>query len=174
MFVYVLIDPRDLQIKYVGSTVCRLCTKLATHLYDSKSHNHPASKWIRELLSQNLKPSIEAIETHSDELEMRRDEEFYIRYFSFIGVPLLNTTFLRKPKRKERLSIEHRKKLSAAKQGRINLNKRKRVGQYTMEGQFIKEWRGVIEAQKQMNCHSISVTIKKHGRAAGYIWRYLS
>lgn len=174
MVVYILIDPRDSQIKYVGSTVCSLSAKMATHLHDSKRQNHAVSKWIRDLLSLNLKPSIEIIELHIDEVEMRKEEEFYIRYFSFIGLPLLNTTYLRRANHKDHLSMEHRQKLSDAKQGRVNLNKRKRVGQYTMNGQFVKEWLGVIEAQKQMNCKAISVTIKKHGRAAGYIWRYLS
>lgn len=174
MFIYILIDPRDNQIRYVGSTVCRLSAKLATHLHDSKRHKHPVSKWIKELRSLNLKPLIEPIETYSYEVEMRKEEEFYIRYFSFIGVPLLNTTYLRKIKHKEHLSPEHRRSLSISKQGLLNFNKRKRVGQYTMNGDFIKEWLGVIEAQKQMNCKAISVTIKKHGRAAGYIWRYLS
>jgi hypothetical protein len=174
MFIYILVDPRDTQIRYVGSTVCSVASKLATHLHDSKRQNHAVSGWIRELISIGLRPGIEIIETYIDEAEMRKDEEFYIRYLSFIGVPLLNTTYLRKAQYKDHLTMEHRKKLSIAKQGLFNLKKRKRVGQYTLGGDFIREWLGVIEAQKQMNCKAISVTIKKHGRAAGYIWRYLS
>lgn len=174
MHVYVLIDPFDKQIKYVGSTVCRLSGKLATHLHDSKRQSHLVAQWIQNLIAKGLKPIIESLETHSNEQQLREAEEFYIRYFHYIGVPILNVTYIRKSDRPKTLSEEHRNKLSKAKEGKANLQKRKRVGQYTLDGQFIKEWLGVLEVQKQMNCKAISVTIKKHGRAAGYLWRYLS
>lgn len=174
MHVYVLIDPLDQQIKYVGSTVGRLSGKLATHLHDSKRQKHPVAKWIQSLLAAEAKPIIESLEYHCNESELRKSEEFFIRYLHYIGIPILNTTYIRKSDRPKTLSEEHRCKLSKAKEGKNNLQKRKRVGQYTLDGHFVKEWLGVIEAQKQMNCKAISVTIKKHGRAGGYLWRYLA
>lgn len=101
-------------------------------------------------------------------------EQFYIRYLHSLGIPLTNTAYIRKVEgRPKTLTKEHREKLSKAKQGKTVHNNRKKIHQFTLDGVFIKEWRGVIHAQKEMKCKAISVTIKKHGRAAGFLWKYV-
>lgn len=171
--VYCLKDPVTQEVRYIGSTTTPLKAKLSVHLMDSKRHFHKTALWIRELALLGLKPLIEVI--HDCEAHERKQLEiFYIRYLTYLGLNLTNIIFLKNNiKPKKVLSIEHRKKLSDSKIGRPVMNNRKKVHQFTLEGEFIKEWNGVIHAQKEMKCKSISVTIKKHGRAAGYLWRYV-
>jgi hypothetical protein len=171
--VYTLSDPFTNEIKYIGSTTTRMCNKLATHLFDSKTRcSHLTSDWIKSLLKKGLKPNIYVLE-YCEAHERLNLERFYIVYLHSLGIPLLNITYIRKPNRSKTLTTEHRNKLSKSKTGKSVPNNRKKVGQHDNDGNLIKIWDGVINAQNQMNCKSISVTIKKHGRAAGYIWKYL-
>lgn len=60
-YIYVLIDPRDLAIRYVGMTY-DLSNRMRTHLKKSqvKDQNYKA-RWIRVLLAQGLRPLMKAI-----------------------------------------------------------------------------------------------------------------
>lgn len=55
-----------------------------------------------------------------------------------------------------------------------NLNKRKKkVNQYDLNGNFIKTWDSVTEAQKYYKNSSISaVCLNKRKSASGFIWKY--
>jgi hypothetical protein len=58
---YVLKDPRDLQIKYVGRTV-NPENRFRNHIYEAKTNNrNKRERWILKLLRMNLKPIMQII-----------------------------------------------------------------------------------------------------------------
>lgn len=72
------------------------------------------------------------------------------------------------------LSEEIKKKISKAKIGKPS-HRKKKVIQYTLNGDFIKEWDSATEAERILNInHSqISAVCKgRHKSTGGYIWRY--
>ena len=57
---------------------------------------------------------------------------------------------------------------------RISKTKFKKVSQYDLEGNYIKEWESILGASKQLNISSSGITNCIHGRsksAGGYIWK---
>jgi len=86
--IYVLIDPRDNQIKYLGKTIKPINKRLNSHMIDnSKSRK---SSWIKSLKSQNLKPIIKLIDIVEDEWQFW--EEYWIINLKMLGIDLLNHT----------------------------------------------------------------------------------
>ena len=65
--IYVLIDPRDMRIRYVGITSKPLKNRYNHHIYNAnagkKGHRHA---WIRVLLSLSLKPIVQEVEITDD------------------------------------------------------------------------------------------------------------
>lgn len=60
---YVLIDPNDGLIKYVGRTV-DIENRLRNHLYEARKHNrNKRERWITSLLRKNQKPHMKVIYT---------------------------------------------------------------------------------------------------------------
>lgn len=52
---------------------------------------------------------------------------------------------------------------------------RKPVLQFTLDGEFIKEWEGVLKAGRELNIFAGNISFACKGRlktAGGYIWRY--
>lgn len=107
MKIYLLRDPRDNSIRYVGITRMTLRDRLLHHVRIARSgeKTHRAS-WVRHLISFNLIPIIELIEENSN-----FDREVYwIKYYRDQGHDLVNTTeggvgtrgngYLKKEKRK--------------------------------------------------------------------------
>lgn len=53
--------------------------------------------------------------------------------------------------------------------------KPKKVIQYTVDGQFVKEWESCKEAAKQLNIHSTGISMVLSGKrktCIGFIWKY--
>lgn len=68
---------------------------------------------------------------------------------------------------------EHRRKLSEAITGKEAPHKWKPVLQYSLEGEFIKEWKNIAEPQAFYKTKGISGSANgKRIVVAGYIWRY--
>ena len=59
--VYVLIDPRDGIVRYVGITDQTMNRRLDQHLKRTDGNNEK-SAWINELILAGMKPKIKAIE----------------------------------------------------------------------------------------------------------------
>ena len=50
---------------------------------------------------------------------------------------------------------------------------KKKILQYDLEGNFIKEWNSIVEPKTQLKINNIiSVLKNKHKQAGGFIWRY--
>ncbi|MBN3948403.1 MAG: hypothetical protein HWQ38_18890 [Nostoc sp. NMS7] len=61
--IYVLIDPRDGNIFYVGRTTMRLSQRLHTHVTDGKKERTAKGKYIARILATGLRPQVREIES---------------------------------------------------------------------------------------------------------------
>jgi hypothetical protein len=86
--IYVLIDPRDNQIRYVGQTKSPPATRLCHHIcLAKKGCQYYSARWIRELLRHDLKPLVQLIEV-TDRPDER--EAYWIVYYRSQGARLTN------------------------------------------------------------------------------------
>jgi len=94
-YIYKLLDPINLEIKYVGFTYTPLEKRLKEHIKDSKNikkHSHKIH-WFRSLAEKKLIPKLELIETiqgNRDEAYIR--EQYWISLFKSEGISLVNST----------------------------------------------------------------------------------
>ena len=89
--IYILKDPRDNSIKYVGQTKCNLKGRLSSHIQDALNmrYNLPKCEWIIELYNLELTPLIEEIELVTNKKANER-EQYWIDHYSNLGINLLN------------------------------------------------------------------------------------
>ena len=88
-YLYVLIDPRTVEIRYVGKTI-NPKTRYKGHLYDqSKTHR---GAWLRVLRRLELKPVMSILETTDDIKEAAMREQALIRDYRGDEFDLVNTT----------------------------------------------------------------------------------
>lgn len=86
--IYVLIDPRDCAVRYVGATQSKLYRRCATHRAMSKKTTTPVAGWIRELMALGLRPQIRPFGDPTDAWEGA--ERQAILHFRGQGADLLN------------------------------------------------------------------------------------
>lgn len=95
MYIYVLVDPRDHEIRYVGKTkISDLTVKRDDHVYKALwdvQKNTPRYAWIRKLRQLSLLPSIDLVQEVNDEF-IDGAERYWISYFRSIGCRLTNAT----------------------------------------------------------------------------------
>jgi hypothetical protein len=90
-YIYILKDPRDDQIRYVGKTVnCYKRKHMHIQPANLKNKSHKNS-WIKNLISENLKPTFEVIEEIPIEGWQER-EKYWIKYYRDLGCDLTNDT----------------------------------------------------------------------------------
>lgn len=90
-YVYVLVDPNDGEIRYVGYTRC-LCARLKGHLQESQVYwlKDARGAWIRSLTDDGLEPILSPIAGFHTEDEAKEAEKDWIRRFMAIGCNLVN------------------------------------------------------------------------------------
>ena len=90
-YIYVLRDPRDNEVRYVGFTV-NIKKRFHEHISEAtrgiaKSHK---ARWINVLLNLDLRPIIEVIERGAG--EWQSVEQYWIRHYRMQGARLTNAT----------------------------------------------------------------------------------
>ena len=116
--IYILRDPRNDEVRYVGLTTRPLTSRLSEHLYVARNrvrHTH-CTCWILNLLEQGLKPVIEEVDTATVD-ELNGLEVYYIQKFKNDGAKLTNHT--NGGKANFEVSPEARRKLSEAHKGKV-------------------------------------------------------
>lgn len=88
-FIYILSDPRDNQIRYVGKTD-NPQRRFSMHLIEKD----PCYKrnWIKQLLSNNLQPIMTVIEEIPENQDWEEREKYWISYYRSTGHNLTNMT----------------------------------------------------------------------------------
>ena len=89
--IYVLIDPRDNQIRYVGKTHTTLGRRLCEHCRTDRIDTSRKGRWIAKLLRMGLRPIIETIQTVDSE-SWQKAEQYWIGYYRDLGCELTNGT----------------------------------------------------------------------------------
>jgi hypothetical protein len=117
--IYVLKDPRDGAIRYVGKTVLRLKKRLKAHIWSAIHENASwyVSRWIRELSSCGLGPEIEEIEAVSGAGWALRESGWISAYLLF-GEKLTNLTSGGDGLPGYVCSEEHRRRIGKANSGK--------------------------------------------------------
>lgn len=124
---YVLIDPRDNKIRYVGRTKQSLKQRLRGHIYESlknckEGRGNKRETWINKIVSLDLKPKIKEIYQEfcsikeADKIEKRLILEYFEKYEDLLndddhGIGLV-----------------------------FGNNRSKYVYQYSLDGTFMREW----------------------------------
>lgn len=134
--IYVLKDPRTLEIRYVGATSQQLKRRLTGHIGDTKLKNSNSYKinWIKQLLLLGLRPIIESVEIVRESNWIERERYWY----SFYKTSILTNSrdggagvF-----KKDTNSIE-----------RSSQAKFKAIDQYSLDGKLIKTWECIRDAE---------------------------
>lgn len=112
ILIYLLRDPRNSQVKYVGKTVQKIRDRLTTHIREAKRNDKsPKDKWILEVISNDFEPIIEIIEQAQEENWQERERYWIVEYYNQ-GCELTNRTDGGEGLHGHKFSKEHRKKLS--------------------------------------------------------------
>jgi hypothetical protein len=119
--IYVLKDPRDGAIRYVGKTVVSLRLRLWNHTNNALARNLKThvSAWIRQLHGLGLAPVIELIETVQHDESWASREQHWIASNRAAGADLTNLTIGGEGTPGKIVGAEWRAKMSALMMGRV-------------------------------------------------------
>lgn len=115
--IYVLEDPRDGRIRYVGVTHQRLATRLNGHLSRARrGFNSHSANWIRRLLADGLRPAIREVEKGFGE-GWGSAESKWMAHYRALGCALTNLTSGGEGCPGHSVSLAAREKIRAARLG---------------------------------------------------------
>lgn len=92
--IYVLIDPRDGEVRYVGITICGILNRTKGHIRQAQqiSCQTYKSRWIRTLLEIGLKPAVKLIAIVHPWENWKEKEIYWISYYKSLGSRLTNAS----------------------------------------------------------------------------------
>jgi hypothetical protein len=151
-YIYVLKDPRDGEIRYVGQTQQSPQQRLGQH--KRQRIERPVGGWVNDLKGRGLQPTIEVIEEpHPERLDER--EEYYIKRFREIGLDILNVLDVGKGRKGYRPPAEVRQKVSASIKERWKTldeeEKERIISNLNMDGSAWKGRTHTEESRKKMS-----------------------
>jgi hypothetical protein len=159
-YIYTLIDPETKKVRYVGKTI-NPKKRLSDHISESHRIKNYRCNWIKSLLNKGLKPIIEIVEICSL-INFEEREAYHIGLYNFSE--LTNSDEGGQGNKNRRRELVE------------NSNyKNKKVYQYSLNGEFIKDYKSVREASRQLSITHANITrccnkIVKH--ASGFIFSY--
>jgi group I intron endonuclease len=190
-FIYSLSDENNI-VRYIGKT-SNLKRRIKEHIIESKKDNKSyKNRWINSQIKNGFYPKIEIIDEVPSN-EWMYWECFYISLFKSWNFNLTNRTpggngtgsGIDNPNYGKKLTEEHKKKCSIKLKGENNpfygkthsteiLKKiYKPVIQYSINGEFIKEWNSIKDAENTLKIHSISSCChNKLLSVGGCVWKF--
>jgi len=156
--IYVLKDPRNDEIYYVGCTK-NIHQRFKAHLNPARDLVTPKRQWIKELRELGLKPILSILEDVDDDNSLIR-EKYYIQHFRTLGSPLTNTG-----------EIGFNGNQTSFKEG----DKNEPVIAIMLDGSFFNSYPSVSIAAKENNTtgSNISSVLRKITKTAKkLIWLY--
>ena len=163
--IYILKDPRTLEIRYVGVTSKSLSTRLSNHIYYAKKRNCThVHNWILSLLNINLKPLIEILEVVTKDTWEEREKYWILEYKktnNLTNIALGGSGLIRD------------RTLSSRQKSALGHNIP--IYQINNAGNVIKEFVSISEASKQLNISRTNIgnALKGRNNTAGkFKWIY--
>jgi hypothetical protein len=164
-FIYVLKDPRNNKVRYVGQTTRPLKKRLRQHIAE-KSSTYKCN-WIQSLRRDGVKPIIALIQEVPYYDDWRVWEAFWIKLYRDLGYRLVNATDGGEGATGYIPSIE-----AIEKTRRANMRP---IAQYTYEGKFIGKWDSASTAGEKLGISRSAITAcvnKRIKSSGGFLWRY--
>ena len=186
VFIYVLIDPRDNEIRYIGVTKRTLEERLDLHMRCKKDQSH-RRWWAQKLVRMGLKAKIDVVQQVPINCAAQA-EIYWISYFKSIGCDLTNSTiggegtwgfkpsekqnhnqsvrmkkwFSEDSKRRKAVSLVHKgKAISESHKNIVSQAAKKRWEEWRANGRYTTpETRAKIGASKKGRKQSLSARLK--------------
>ena len=193
IYFYVLKDPRDMEVKYVGRSVSPK-SRYRNHLCSGRKEGKKNKKeaWINSLIKIGMKPVMEIIEEFTNyttiEEVQKRETELIDKYKILFDLKNVRdrtegnyffTEEVRKKmsdaqkgntnKRGKKISEESKYYCGNARRGKKQSDEEKKkrwkpVLQYDKEGNFLKEWESASSAAKFYNTHQSCISFAASGK----------
>lgn len=162
-YIYVLIDPRDNEVRYVGKT-SNPKYRLSGHISECKkeSTKHYRARWIRSLLKDNIKPIIKFIKA----CPLNDFEKFETEYIKIFKSDKLTNS----DETGQGNSCRIKEVID-----RMSKPKSRKVYQYDLDGNFLKEFRSARVAAKELNTNHGGISRCCNGEykhTQGFIFKY--
>lgn len=195
IYIYKLTDPITDEIRYVGKTN-NLVRRFSGHINRSKTNNFHSAKWINSLIEKGFKPVISIIE-ECTEKNWEEREIYWISYYrelfdltnildggghsatyGRLGKPWSDEQRINNRKSRLGVNVNHTdegKKNRADGIRRYCDKNKKKVFQYSLDGEFIKEWGSSVDAGLELNITHSNITKVCKGvrkKAGDFIWSY--
>lgn len=187
--IYILIDPITNKVRYVGKAN-NITQRYRAHLNRARKHQIHKKNWIEQLKKEGLKPIIEIIDIVPIDNWIFW-EKYWISQFKTWGFDLINytnggdgctfgnqTSFKKGHKLwlNKNHTEETKKKISEnnGSKGKVSIN-RKPVIQLNLNGEFIKEWDSILDAENGTSSSStkiVSVCKGKRKTHNNFKWKY--
>ncbi len=162
--IYVLIDPRDGDVRYIGKTVQRVSERVSDHCAKARmgARKTYVHSWIRSLLNSGHKPAFNVLAVVPPTGDWRLVEKFWIAAFRAHGARLTNVT----PGGDTgpigyRHSAETRKRMSEWQIGRkMSLQARQKIGECKRGKPLSSEHKAKIS--KSLNGYKRSLEVRRN------------
>lgn len=165
-WIYGLADPISDVDKYIGCTTQPLKVRFRGHINEKRRHRK--ATWIKSLKTKGLLPKLNIIDEVPNN-EIYFWEMYYISLYRSWGFDLVNSTLGGKS------SYGYKKtKKDILNHLLGNATHKKQILQYDKNGDFIREWNGIVTASKKLklSASQISNNIKGYCRSCGgFFWK---
>lgn len=184
--IYSLSDPETGEIRYVGKTQNELYKRLSGHWKDRRKDYK--THWINSLRKRGLKPIMSVLEICTQDNWEER-EKFWIKHLRELGHKLTNwleggNSLPRGYKHSAETIEKIRESSKRQNKGKFQKGRKweskqaegnwKTILQYDLDGNFIKEWKGIINVVKALNINGNTLSLcyrKITKRAGNFQWR---
>lgn len=161
-YIYALLDPITDEVRYIGKTV-NPKYRLQQHIHESKTINNHRGNWIKSLLREDKKPILKILKI-CPLSDFEKYETEYIKFYKSNNLTNSDESGQGNTGRKREIIEGAMEKIS------------KKVYQYDIDGNFIKEYKSSREAGRSLSIdHSHIVRccngVNKHTNC--FIFRYV-
>lgn len=169
-YIYGLIDPRDSQVKYIGSTK-NAKKRLKAHLEERGVTKKCI--WMNQLLALKLKPEMKIIVETTEDKKHFLEKEFIDHYKQFSDLKnSIDAT--RDTPGTFRTGILRDKDFEIKRLEGLRISIQQGVVQYSINGEKLKEWDCIAHAGRQTGTVPSSISECAHGKrktANKFIWK---
>jgi hypothetical protein len=195
VFIYSLKDPVTNEVRYVGKTI-NPKGRLSSHIKYAKFKKYHSAYWIQSLLNEGYKPVMEILEEANSETWAER-EVYWISYYrslydltnisdgggsdcktyGFKGKKHTAESIQKMKDKRTGMSINQNdlsgKRVAALR--KYNENRKVKIIQYDLDGNFVKIWDSAVDAAKEFdgnhsNIKKVCDGVRKKSNNAQ--WRY--